>query len=463
MLAALTPGLLLTGHGALAVPVGIVLLWGLLYAWTGVAWPRNDLNWPIAALLVLSAGSLLVSRDLLWPLPKIATLFLGVAWFFAIVRCAGAGLSAQSLTRLLVAACLGLTLAAAVGTKWPEDGVDRSKFPALSAVSGRIQGASAGLAGDGVLHPNALAGTLLLLIPLCVAPLSRGWHGPRAGSSVRYVPQRNPDVHSMLRLGAVGSVLFLSLAALVLTQSRGGWTAAAASGLCLWLYNLRACRVRPEVPIVLSFLVGAALVIFGATAAGVSWLGGFYGVTDLENKMSFRAEMWWLGLAFIRDFPWTGVGFNGFRNLAVPLYDSPTGLAGIETVHPHNMWLGVGVDFGIPGIVAYAALWALAIRGALRVVRDGSPTDAIIGRSLLATWTAFWVFGIADAIPLGTKLGTVLWPSFALGQILCMQHGKAGCEQKAARAHSDGQPARERSERPNESHVARITRQPGVP
>lgn len=388
---ALTPFVLASNYTALVVPAGVAVLWALMYRWTGAAWPRTELNWPIAMLLVWTTASLFFSRgEPLWAMPKIATLAWGVAWFFALVRWHRNGLAVQSLVWLHIAACLVLTLAGLVATNWLH------KVWPLSLITAQLPQTSLGVGG---LQPNAVAGTLLLLLPLCWLPLRRAWE-----PSLRWIGRGRM---------VAGAVLVMALLLLVLTQSRGGWLGAVAVVFVLASYRVRAIRIRPLVPLVLTFGLACGVVAFGAGLPGTWWVGG-----DLDSKLDFRIEMWRLAGLITRDFPWTGVGFNGFRNLAQVLYTPVYPTQGIALTHPHNMWLSAVVDSGLPGLAIYIALWGAAIRGQLRLAASGRGPHSVISCCLLAAWVGFWTFGIADAIPLGTKLGTAMWLSFALSQCL---------------------------------------------
>ena len=379
---------MLGGYGALIVPIGVAAVWAVMHQWTGRAWPRSDLNWCIGALLALSAASLALTRGtVLWAVPKITTLVFGIAWFFVLLRWRDAGLTPRSMMWAFIAACFGLSVAGAVATNWIP------KVLPLSAMTHRLPHVSLGVGG---LHPNAVAGTLLLLIPLCIPPLVAAWRARQT-----------------LRMAAAGAVLLLSLTVLLLTQSRGGWLGGLAAAFVLLLYRVRWFSVRPAVPMAIAFGLGCAAVAFWASIPGADVAGG-----DLVEKWAARREMWRLGFLFIGDFPWTGVGFNGFRNLATDLYTSAYETYGMDIAHPHNMWLSVGVDLGIPGIITYLALWVVAIRRVVRVASTGHETEVLISQCLLAAWVGFWTFGIADVIPLGSKLGTAVWPAFALSQML---------------------------------------------
>ena len=389
-LALLMPCLLLDGYGALVVPIGIGFLWAIEWALTGQLWPRSDLTVPIATLVALTVLSPFITRgEASWAIPKVSTLIFGIALYVAAIRWHQAGLPARSVLGFMVGVCAAFGLVALVGTGWP------SKVGVLTEVTSQFPRLLSRVGPERGFHPNAVAGTLLLLLPLCVPVLSRAWRG------------------ATWAIFAAAVTLGLASVVLVLSQSRGGWLGAVAALVVFGWY-----RVPPKVRRygwLFMLVAGSACAAMAAwmMSSSVTWVGA-----DLGEKWLARVEMWRLGVLFIGDYPWTGVGFNGFRHLATELYTSDYQTYGRDIAHPHNMWLSVGVDLGVLGIAAYLALWVIASRRLLRVAFGGAPVDRVMARALFASWAGFWVFGMTDAIPLGTKLGTVLWPALALGQML---------------------------------------------
>jgi putative inorganic carbon (HCO3(-)) transporter len=111
----------------------------------------------------------------------------------------------------------------------------------------------------------------------------------------------------------------------------------------------------------------------------------------------------------------TGIGMNTFRVLGparhAQLLGPPTG----DTVHAHDNLLQAALDVGIPGLVAYTAIWLLA--GALLIDTYRHAHDQIyrtIAGGLGAGLIAHFVFGMTDAIPLGAKAGILFWLALAL-------------------------------------------------
>jgi len=83
----------------------------------------------------------------------------------------------------------------------------------------------------------------------------------------------------------------------------------------------------------------------------------------------------------------------------------------ISTItHAHNELLQVAIDLGIPGLVAYIALWAGFIRTTWRVYTwspDEQTRRLVLG--IAAGLLAHQIFGLTDAFMLGTKPGIVMW------------------------------------------------------
>jgi len=83
----------------------------------------------------------------------------------------------------------------------------------------------------------------------------------------------------------------------------------------------------------------------------------------------------------------------------------------ISTItHAHNELLQVAIDLGIPGFVAYVALWWAFARTTWRVYAwapDEGTRRLVLG--IAAGLLAHQIFGLTDAFMLGTKPGIVMW------------------------------------------------------
>ncbi|NPA92034.1 MAG: hypothetical protein GXO55_11425 [Chloroflexi bacterium] len=137
------------------------------------------------------------------------------------------------------------------------------------------------------------------------------------------------------------------------------------------------------------------------------------GITQTEvGRLNFRdrIEIWGRSLYIIQDFAVTGIGLGSFRYvvpLLYPLFRIP------EAVHAHNIFLQAGVDFGVPGLIAYLALVALMFLGALKGLRI-SATTRWISLGLIGGWTGLHVYGLTDALAFGSKPAILFWLSLGL-------------------------------------------------
>lgn len=197
----------------------------------------------------------------------------------------------------------------------------------------RIIGYDAPLTGN----PNDLALTLNLILPLSI-----GLFLSRTGK---------PWMRGLLLLG-----IFMSLAGIIATYSRGGFlTLAVILGMYVWSW-LRRPRQRHL----------AFFALFVALAA-VPFLPSNYvdrisTITDIESDESGSAQARWgdtiAGIEYVIFHPIVGAGL-GQDVLALNEVRGPT-----WTV-VHNVYLQYAVDLGIPGLV----LFVMLLRGAMRSAR----------------------------------------------------------------------------------------------
>ncbi|MCZ7568482.1 MAG: O-antigen ligase family protein [Ardenticatenaceae bacterium] len=406
------------GYIALACLVTPFLLFPasfpLLTALALAAWPMWWLLWwcrrggmiaptpldlPILTLLAVVPFSLWLATDDGLALATLTRFLLGIFWYYALTQ----GLSRPNDLRWPMALFVGMGLVlsglAIMATAWQMD-----KAPGLAPLyrllpSVRLSGAVAGsVNGDiGYFHPNMIAGTLVLLIPLLIGsfPVWRrqGW----------------------LLTVVVGSVLVGMILVVVLAQSRMAWLALVATVFLLfvgeWLWRFR------------SWLVGLLLVFLSlAVVLRNVWIDLLLG-TPAAGSWRSRVEVWEHALHAMKDFPLTGIGLGQFEAHSRLFYRYQIAPDAWRFGHAHNLWLQVGVEFGWLGVAAWAAIIGLTLWELGRVVRSHSvtswPRQLAIG--LIASVFAYLIFGVSDALPWGTKPGFLIWliigMSIALGRL----------------------------------------------
>ena len=444
--------------------LGIPLLWLLRWVAWGRVVPRTPLDWPLFFLLFMVGVSLWVTFDPLFSLPKVTGVLLGVAFFYALVSYVRwYGALWLPLAVLIVVSCsvAGVSI---LGMNWAD------KFAVFAPMVARLPQVIGALPGSppAGFNPNSVAGALLFAFPLLVVILFRltleagfGRQEPLVSSGKpskvewggieqNLPPRIGRNFWGAARRGLLYLLLLAALALvsgiLVLTQSRGGYLGLLVGvGALLFL-------PRPRL-LLLAIMMGGLLVggvgwfepdlleryfsqnaaLAGQTAAGV-------------NSLQGRIEIWSRALYGMQDFPFTGMGMGTFRRVVPILYPLFTISPDTDIGHPHNHLLAAGVDLGIPGLIAYLALWLGAAAMCWQVWRT-SPLELAqraprnegghrlrranyraLALGLAAGMMAHFTWGVFDSNVLGSKAGFVFW--LALGAIASLHEVVVGRERR---------------------------------
>jgi putative inorganic carbon (hco3(-)) transporter len=241
---------------------------------------------------------------------------------------------------------------------------------------------------------NALAAYLVLAITLSV-PLVAG------------VPPRT-------RAAAVAAIGAMT-AALVLTQSRGGFLGFLAAAVVFAIASLPAFaaptrRLRYAV-------AGALAAMVVALAVAASAAGGVDRLTSSDSSMRFHLDAWRVAAQIAVEHPVLGTGQETFPDV-FPRYshdllpdDRADALDPFRVESPHNVFLGIAAGSGIPALIAYLAVIAgfvvvvvrglgevarderLALAAALAAVAGHLVTDAFMTADVTSTWLFWLVIG----------------------------------------------------------------------
>jgi putative inorganic carbon (hco3(-)) transporter len=366
---------------ALALAAGFWLVRWLAYGRLTV---RTIGDWAIGVLIVMVPVTLWATA-----LPEIThtevlRLLMGLALYYAIANWAGTTVRLRLVASGLVVAGLGL----AVLTPFVGGLPAASKLSFMPLLTARLAQVLAT-----AVNSNVMAGALALLLPLALALPAYAW--PR----LRWFERALVMIAGVAMLGV-----------LVLTQSRGAWMGLAAAVMVL--VTLRWSWSWLALPLV-------------AIASGLAaWRIGFGRTADLVlasqalGGADQRLEIWSRALYMLQDFPFTGIGMGTFRQVANLLYPFFLAGPGTEIPHAHNLFLQVGVDLGLPGLVAWLALLILVCVCAWLVYRRGRrQRDAVLtglGAGLLASQAALVVHGLTDAATWGTRPAVVVWAIWGL-------------------------------------------------
>lgn len=367
-----------------ATPFNVALLLLVLTlpaAWWASAW--HDLSWPKLAGIVLG---LLAFRMLALSVRDRRTLAWGLIVFLGV----GAGILA-----------LG-----ALSTGWPTKiAVLRPLMQHLPRQLTELPGTE----GRGI-NANQLAGATLFYLPVTAA-LAVGWWR-----------EKRPWL-ALVALGGAGIVAGL----LLLTQSRSGWIGGIGSILALVVLAGLASRTRwvrvvaMVLPVVIVLALAGLLAGLGSNQIAALWPGEIgLSAEDVVGRISLsgRVEIWSRALYAIQDFPFTGTGLGTFRRVVHLLYPLFTISPDMDIAHAHNMFLQVALDVGLAGLIAYLALLWVSGAVAWQVMRTGTPLVRALAIGLLAGLIGLHLYGLTDALALGSKPSVAFWMTLGLLAVL---------------------------------------------
>ena len=181
-------------------------------------------------------------------------------------------------------------------------------------------------------------------------------------------------------------VWLVSVVALALTYVRGAWVGLAAGAVVVLL----TVRRRSVVAITLVVVVLAALAALPGVADRLRTIG-----TLRDDTTRDRLAMIKTGLSLTRAYPVTGIGPGQVKRV-YPVAAGPEALRR-STSHLHNTPLQIAVERGIPGLLAWIAIFAAFLVHTVRLVRrlpDGPERTLVIG--VQAAIVSFLVAGLFE-------------------------------------------------------------------
>lgn len=343
---------------------------------------RTPLDVPIILLGCLGVVGILVSIDTTTSLRLYLEFLGGAALYYGIVNSAGAGRIPTGIWILLGLAA-GMSIVGTLGLRVSEKFVP----PAIVALLPRLDLSVLNPRG---FTPNIVAGAIAPIIPLALA-----W----------------AFVQTSLRRVLVLALAVMVGGAVILTQSRGALMGivVAVGVLLVWRFS-RLVWLLP----VIAVAGVAAIALVGPANLLETVLS-----SDSTGTAAGRLELWDRALWIMSDFPFTGIGLGTFEKVVPVLYPLFINDPNAPLPHAHNLYLQMGVDYGIGGVVAFIGLVATAFATALSNVRHAMDrAGGWIAIGLFAAYLVYLLHGLLDAVAISTKVSVVVW--FVLGLIVAL-------------------------------------------
>lgn len=187
-------------------------------------------------------------------------------------------------------------------------------------------------------------------------------------------------------LGALLAVLFSVV--LARTLSRGAWLGAAGALIFLAVFASR--KLWP-----------ALLALCGAAFLAAPWNVWFRlkEVARVEDwGIQFRFQEWGQALKIVRNSPWLGLGVNTY--------------SAHGHIYPHNSYLQMAAEIGLPGLILFVGWMALVFQKAIPAARARKLASGdLLAWAFLAGLVGLMAHSFFDSILYSLPLAALFWVS----------------------------------------------------
>jgi O-antigen ligase len=196
---------------------------------------------------------------------------------------------------------------------------------------------------------------------------------------------------------ALGAVVLLSVLALALTLSRGGYLGLVAALGVLFVASRHAWPSRRvgAVGLATAAVILAVALALPPTRAIVERVADrALATADAgEGSIRFHLDQWRIGAQIAIDHPLLGTGPETFPLVFRPYLDQllPPDRAELlgrfRLESPHNELIGIAAEMGLPALAAYLAFLLACAIACIRRVRAADGASRTIALVVLATFT----------------------------------------------------------------------------
>jgi len=347
-----------------------LLFWPARWIANGHIGKRTPIDLGIIFLLLMIPVTLWATALPEKTIPQIYRLALGGLFFYALVNWIRNSQKLGWIVSGLILASVGLAGMAIFSVNWITTKIQF--IPA--SIYQRFE-----LLISDTVHPNVMAGNIVILLPIGIALLLFSWKNLKIWQTV-------------LLLAAT----FFASAMTVLTQSRGALLGLGAALLLIvmlrWRWGWLAIPLAGLAVILVAFQYGFDTVLdFIASSVSIEGAEG-------------RVEIWSRAIYMIQDFSFTGIGMGSYMDVVDLLYPFFLAAPG-KIVHAHNLFLQIAVDLGIPGFIAWFSIFLGICWSSWQLYKFGKNTQnswgAALGAGFLGCQLALAIHGIMDAVTWG--------------------------------------------------------------
>jgi putative inorganic carbon (hco3(-)) transporter len=341
---------------------------------------RTSADLPILVILLMSIISFMISNDPVRTKEQVFRLWVGISLFYSINNWIESTPQLRSLVSVIIISGLCLAISTPFITLW-NDKFIKLGFPLYSKLP---------IITNDPANPNVIAGSLLLFFLLCLGIII---------NSSNFLNSRE-KVIGIFTLSATGFLILM-------TQSRGAIISTLIGGSIILSLRIKRGWMIP-------FLFILAVIVVGIQGNGEQLVDFITGGSTISGIVG-RIEIWSRAIFMIEDYPYTGIGMGLFGPVADTLY--PFHEYSTFTVeHAHNIFLQLGVDLGIPGLISWMAVLELSVMAAaLITIRAREHWLRGLGAGLLAIQIAIIVHGLTDSVLWGmVRPSPLVWVFWGL-------------------------------------------------
>ena len=378
--------------GVVPDPVGVgdQLSWSLLcfcaaapivvYAFADEQRLRTPLDWFLAAFLLLVIPSWVTSVDRQQSLLAVIGLVGNVAVYYATVATLGRRAVAGPVFLAILVA--GIAILELIALEFHLE----LTLLTRPAVYDRPEG------WGGYPELGLLAAILLAILIAVAMARQRWWQHEAALVLICVTLVEVALLYSRTAWIAVVGVIVAAIA--VSLRSRQVWRLAIVGAIMLAIGGVLVWQ-NPTVRNFAANLVGIESQVSGALA-------------------SQRMDIWRRTARMIGDYPWSGVGPGNFARVYEPVYNPHLNPDGRRGGHAHNLWLHQAAELGLPGGIAYVALWMAVLVMAWR-----RASGSLLQQATFLVLIAVAVRSLGDNMFFSlaggsARLHTLTWMFFAL-------------------------------------------------